>query len=214
MSPTSTIDFSRKSSAEGTLVTLRPVSVADVPVLHAAMADVEVDELTGSVHHHAEAGQQSWSLSDLEEVYSRWADADDRIVWAVVENASGQVVGESVLNDLDLGNWSCGFRIWISGARDKGLGTEATRLTMRHAFEEQGVNRVELEVYDFNPRARRVYEKVGFVHEGVKRQALRFEDEWVDAHIMSILAAEWAKHRGHPVVAAVPRDLRRTATCR
>jgi RimJ/RimL family protein N-acetyltransferase len=60
------------------------------------------------------------------------------------------------------------------------------------------LNRVELEVYDFNPRARHVYEKVGFVLEGVRRQALLFEDAWIDAHDMSILASEWAEHHGHP----------------
>lgn len=196
MASVQTIDFSRRSPVEGELVTLRPVTVADVPLLHAAVADVELARLTGSIHAIAEAGQRKWSVADLEEVYSRWIIADDRIVWVIVENSSGQVVGESVLNDLDPGNRSCGFRIWISGARDKGLGTEATRLTMRHAFEDQGINRVELEVYDFNPRARHVYEKVGFVHEGVKRQALLFEDEWVDEHLMSILASEWAEHRG------------------
>jgi RimJ/RimL family protein N-acetyltransferase len=133
-------------------------------------------------------------MAELEDIYRRWAVAEDRIVWAIVDHDSGEVVGESVLNDLDLGNRSCGFRIWISGARNKGLGTEATRLTMRHAFADQGLNRVELEVYDFNPRARHVYEKVGFVHEGVKRQALRYEGGWIDAHVMSILACEWADH--------------------
>jgi RimJ/RimL family protein N-acetyltransferase len=137
-------------------------------------------------------------MDAFEGIYRRWAVAEDRIVWAIVDNASGDVVGESVLNDLDLGNRSCGFRIWISGARDKGLGTEATRLAMRHAFDDQGLNRVELEVYDFNTRARRVYEKVGFVHEGVKRQALRYEDEWIDAHGMSLLACGWAEHSGYP----------------
>ena len=199
MSLTPAINFSgRKSSEQGDLVTLHPVRPTDVPELHAAMADIEVSRLTGSVHSLAEAGHSTWNLADLEEIYSRWAAADDRIVWVIVEKASGRVVGESVLNDLDPGNRSCSFRIWISGARDKGLGTEATRLTMRHAFEEQGLNRVDLEVYDFNPRARRVYEQVGFIHEGVKRQALRFEDEWIDASIMSILADEWATHRGYP----------------
>jgi RimJ/RimL family protein N-acetyltransferase len=53
-----------------------------------------------------------------------------------------------------------------------------------------GVNRVELEVYDLNPRARHVYGKVGFVHEGTKRQALLWDGEWVDAHIMAILASD------------------------
>ena len=110
-----------------------------------------------------------------------------------------------MLNDLDVANLSCGFRIWISGTRDRGLGTEATRLTVRHAFEEQGLNRVGLEVFDFNQRARRVYEKMGFVLEGTRREALRYNSEWVDAHDMAILAREWRVHRGDPERgAAVP----------
>ena len=73
----------------------------------------------------------------------------------------------------------------------RGLGTEATRLVLRHAFAAEALNRVELEVYAFNPRARHVYEKAGFVHEGTMRQALRFDDGWVDAHLMAVLAADW-----------------------
>jgi RimJ/RimL family protein N-acetyltransferase len=185
------IDFGRKSKIAGTLVTLRPVAVTDVPVLHAAMTDPEVATLTGTVHRRADAGREKWTVAELERIYASWAVAEDRLVWVIVDNATGTVVGESVLNDLDTGNHSCRFRIWISGVRGKGLGTEATRLTLQHAFAEQGLNRVELEVFDFDPRARHVYEKVGFVHEGVKRQALLFDEEWVDAHLMSALASEW-----------------------
>jgi RimJ/RimL family protein N-acetyltransferase len=199
MNSAPTIDFSTKPVLTGRLVTLRPVTVADVPVLHSAMSDAEAAKLTGLVHSLAEVGEERWSKTELEEIYGSWTEASDRIVWAIVDNSSGTVVGESVLNDLDIANRSCGFRIWIAGARDRGLGTEATRLTVQHAFEDQQLNRVELEVYDFNPRARHVYEKVGFVHEGTKRQALRFENDWVDAHDMSILACEWVEHRGHAV---------------
>jgi RimJ/RimL family protein N-acetyltransferase len=98
-------------------------------------------------------------------------------VWVIVERETERVVGEAVLNDLDEGNRSCGFRIWISGASGRGLGTEATRLAVAHGFDDQRLNRIELEVYDFNPRARRVYEKVGFRHEGVRREALAYNGE-------------------------------------
>lgn len=193
-----TLDFTRKPLLAGRLVTLRPVARPDVPALHGAMADPEVSRLTGSVHSSAEVAESLWTVEELEEIYVRWSVAEDRIVWVIVENTSGRIVGESVLNELDSANLSCNFRIWISGARDRGLGTEATRLTLEHAFTDQCLNRVELEVYDFNPRARRVYEKVGFVREGTKRQALLFDGAWVDAHAMAILSSEWDVHRGHP----------------
>lgn len=184
------IEFDRKVSLDGELVTLRPVTVQDVPALHTALADPEVSRLTGAVHSHKDALSEHFSLSELEEIYARWSTAKDRLVWVIVDKSIGDIVGESVLNELDAGNQSCSFRIWISAARGRGLGTEATRLTVQHAFD-RGMNRVELEVYAFNPRARHVYEKVGFIHEGVKRQALFFEDGWIDAHMMSCLAADW-----------------------
>ena len=53
-----------------------------------------------------------------------------------------------------------------------------------------GLHRITLEVYTFNPPARHVYEKVGFVHEGTGREALRFDDGWIDIHRMSILASD------------------------
>lgn len=183
-------DFTRKPVLTGALVTLRPVTADDAPVLARLMEDPEVTRLTGSAHSTAELSAPSpFSIEQLTEIYGRWSTADNRIVWAVIENATGEVVGESVLNELDSGNLSCGFRIWLSGAFGRGLGTEATELTLAHAFAV-GVHRVELEVYAFNPRARRVYEKVGFVHEGTRREALRFDDEWVDCHTMAILSTD------------------------
>lgn len=194
------IDFAKKLTLTGELVTLRPAGGSDAAVLASLLSDPEVLRLTGTVHSSGGPPEPGWTPRQLEEIYDRWSTADDRIVWVITDNSTGAVVGESVLNELDPGNLSCNFRIWISRARDRGLGTEATRLTMRHAFEEQGLNRVELQVFDFNPRARRVYQKVGFVLEGTKRQALLFDGAWVDAHDMAILAQEWNQHHGYPEV--------------
>jgi RimJ/RimL family protein N-acetyltransferase len=55
-----------------------------------------------------------------------------------------------------------------------------------------GLHRVELQVYDFNPRARHVYGKLGFAHEGTMRDALRWDGQWVDCHLMAMLASDWS----------------------
>ncbi|MET1064639.1 MAG: GNAT family protein, partial [Arthrobacter sp.] len=49
---------------------------------------------------------------------------------------------------------------------------------------------IALEVYAFNPRARHVYEKVGFRYEGTGRDALWFDEQWIDVHYMSILETD------------------------
>jgi RimJ/RimL family protein N-acetyltransferase len=191
-------DFTRKATLTGDLVTLRPANGDDAATLADLLQDVEVLRLTGTIHSSAAPPVPAWTPWQLGEIYDRWSVAADRIVWVIIDNSTGDAVGESVLNDLDPDNLSCNFRIWIAGARDRGLGTEATRLTLRHAFDEQGLNRVELQVYDFNPRARHVCAKAGFVLEGTRRQALLFDGAWIDAHDMSVLASEWRQHRGHP----------------
>jgi RimJ/RimL family protein N-acetyltransferase len=53
--------------------------------------------------------------------------------------------------------------------------------------EPAPINRIFLEVFDFNERAAAVYEKVGFVREGVQREALLWAGEFHDAITMSIL---------------------------
>lgn len=139
----------------------------------------------------------------LREWYSSRNEQPDRLDLAVVDRETGACVGEAVLNEWEPESSSCNFRILIGPrGRDRGLGTEATRLLLAHAFETIGLHRVSLEVYAFNPRAQRAYEKVGFVPEGVRRDALRFDDEWVDSVLMSVLASEWWKHRGRPQLPA------------
>jgi len=54
----------------------------------------------------------------------------------------------------------------------KGYGSRRTRTLLQYAFEEAGLHRIELQVFAFNPRAIRVYEKVGFRLEGRASRAL------------------------------------------
>jgi RimJ/RimL family protein N-acetyltransferase len=189
-----TISLADKPTIDGELVLLRPVHPDDVDP--ADVDDPEGDKLTGS--HPRPGGELT--IEQRRNWFATRADYDDRLDLAVVDKATGRCAGEVVLNDLHPDNRPCSFRIYLFGARsrNRGLGTEATRLILRYAFETVGLHRVDLEVYEFNPRARRVYEKVGFVFEGTKRDALLWDGAWVDAHIMSILAAEWAEHRGYP----------------
>jgi RimJ/RimL family protein N-acetyltransferase len=196
-SRTSPPSFADKPTLVGELVLLRPVGVADVPGLLEMLQDEESMRLTGSRHATADPeAAADW--------YASRAEHDDRLDLAVVERATGGYVGEVVLNELDPDNRSCGFRICLVGPRafGRGLGTEATRLILAHAFETAGINRIELEVFDFNPRARRSYEKSGFVHEGTKRQALYWDGAWSDVHTMAIIADDWARLGGEPAMGA------------
>lgn len=194
--------FADKPTLTGERALLRPFVEDDVAAMAEAIADPEVGRLTGSVNSSSVAPDEGFDEERLRQWYGSRADQDDRLDLAIVDRETDECVGEVVLNEWEPENASCNFRILIGPrGRDRGLGTEATRLVLAHAFETIGLHRVSLEVYGFNPRARRSYEKVGFVHEGVRRDALRFDGEWVDSHLMSVLAPEWQQHRGHPSLA-------------
>jgi RimJ/RimL family protein N-acetyltransferase len=104
----------------------------------------------------------------------------------------GEYLGEVVLMDLDAANESIEFRIALAGphAFGRGYGTEAVRLVLDFAFERVGVHRVGLDVADYNPRAQHVYEKCGFVVEGVQREAILWEGKRYDSVLMSVLATD------------------------
>ena len=97
-----------------------------------------------------------------------------------------------MLNESSKDDESCSFRILIGPAgQGRGLGSEATRLIVGYGIEELGLHRIELGVFSFNPRARRAYEKAGFVVEGVRREALLWEGERYDDIVMAVLAPDW-----------------------
>jgi RimJ/RimL family protein N-acetyltransferase len=178
-----TIDMGTKPTLVGERVLLRPVTVDDVPGLLDLLVDPESGRLTGTHATFDEATARQW--------YASRGEQDDRLDLAVVERTTGLYAGEVVLNDLDRDNRSCGFRIGLRpGFTGRGLGSEATRLVVEYAFDTLGLHRIGLEVYAFNPRARRVYEKAGFGYEGTRRDALLWDGAWIDAIEMAILSTD------------------------
>lgn len=73
----------------------------------------------------------------------------------------------------------------------KGYGTDAMRLLLHYGFCEWNVHRMTLSVFEYNPRAIRAYEKLGFQHEGRRRATLHRGGERFDMLYMGVLRREW-----------------------
>jgi RimJ/RimL family protein N-acetyltransferase len=88
---------------------------------------------------------------------------------AIHDRASGQLIGTTGLTDIreDI-QTTCYFRIVIGESRfwNQGYGSEATRLMLAEGFERQGIDAVNLEVFDYNERAIAAYRRVGFEFVG------------------------------------------------
>lgn len=133
------------------------------------------------------------------EVDERWFDAymNDRahaIRCAVVEaERPEQILGLVSLTNIDWVHRSAYFGIMIGREENqgRGLGSFAVKAILNHAFRDMNLNRVELTVLADNQRARRLYEKAGFVQEGCFRQALFKEGSYRDLLFMAVLRKEW-----------------------
>jgi RimJ/RimL family protein N-acetyltransferase len=79
--------------------------------------------------------------------------------------------------------------------RYKGLARIMIGRVLRFGFEELGLNRIMLGVFDFNKPAIKCYKKMGFTLEGTLRESAKVGDSFWNCHMMSILRKEWqAKH--------------------
>jgi RimJ/RimL family protein N-acetyltransferase len=109
----------------------------------------------------------------------------------------GRIIGGIGLDGI---NWTQGeafVGIGLGEREDwgKGYGTDAMRVILRYAFTELNLRRVSLDVFEYNARGVRSYEKAGFVAEGrVRGMILREGRRW-DVIYMGILREEWLEEQ-------------------
>ncbi|GGA21228.1 GNAT family N-acetyltransferase [Paenibacillus physcomitrellae] len=177
----------KKTEIVGDLILLRYAEKGDLADYTAFLEDKEMMVLTGS-----------FSVSFTAEQNAAWLErigqpGKDRVDFMIVPKDSKRLIGEVVLNDIDWDNRSANIRIAIGSAhgRGKGYGQEAMRRMVEYGFRVLGLHRIHLGVYTFNPRAIHVYEKIGFKHEGIERDALYQDGEYHDMIRMAILEHEF-----------------------
>lgn len=74
----------------------------------------------------------------------------------------------------------------IAGYRDKGLGARLMTAAL-DAARRLGLHRVELDVHADNHRAIALYEKIGFLREGVARDAVKIDGRFIDSIRMAMI---------------------------
>ena len=68
----------------------------------------------------------------------------------------------------------------LDGYRGKGYGGEAIEWALGYAFQMAGLHRVGIETFSHNTGAMQLYERLGFVLEGRKREEIWFNGQWED----------------------------------
>jgi len=89
--------------------------------------------------------------------------------------------------------WMIGIDICEDDHLEQSLGTQALRLWMDYLFANSPIHRLGLDTWSFNPRMMRVAEKLGFTPEGLQREVLQWQGEWLDFVHYGMLREEWGK---------------------
>lgn len=161
-------------------LTLRPLTVGDVPALCALAADC-ADEL-----------RLMGSPPDQAAYYRAALDAPEQMPFVV--EVGGELAGSTRYGDirpadsgLEIG-WTWLYPRW----HGSGVNRRMKRLLLAHAFEVLGMERVQLKTDILNVRSQRAIEGLGAVREGVLRRHVRRRDGTMrDTVMYSVIRGDW-----------------------
>jgi RimJ/RimL family protein N-acetyltransferase len=131
-----------------------------------------------------------WYLRDTNEP----GKSDAFIYKAIDEDEDGDTVGHISLGGFSSKNKSARIsRVLVgdSGKRNKGVCQGMVNAVLKIGFEEMGLHRIGLGVYDSNLSAINCYQKCGLVIEGTNRDILWYKNTYWSMIEMSMLEEEW-----------------------
>ncbi len=145
--------------------------------------------------HHMFGADPSTVRPLTQEAAEAWVKTQEHAPFGWIIEVQDRLIGAGRLHSVDHLDQRASVALGIldANALGKGYGTRALHLMVAHAFDVLGLHRVDLRVLDYNARAIRAYEKVGFVVEGRQREAARVGQNWHDDLMMGLLASEYGR---------------------
>ncbi len=132
--------------------------------------------------------RRPWNDDRIEEFYEQSTESDDSVNLVVVhdETPIGEVVCFSMTNTEGT------LAYWLDeAARGDGLATEAVALLVDYCVSTRRLHRLHADVFETNDPSQQLLERLGFTHEGTKREAHFWDGEFHDVYGYGLLASEW-----------------------
>ena len=166
-------------------LTLRPAEVSDAKIYYKWITDRDVIKYITTFKIKTVNHEKQFIKNTLKK--------DDELLFSI-KNENGLLIGNAGLR-LSKNNKKAVLGIMIGEKTqwDKGYGTEAVKMLADFVFNRLKYNRFELDVFTENRRAIKVYKRIGFKKEGIKRESAKSPvmKKYSDLFIMSILKKEW-----------------------
>ena len=176
---------------EGAVIYLTPLSEADVSESYVEWLNDAVvcrDNSHGTIHN-----TRARTLDYVRSVQ----DSETTKAFAIRLKTTGKHVGNVSIQKIDPVNRSAELAILIGEkeAWGQGVGTDAYRLLIDYGFTELNLNRIYSGQTARNKAMIRVCEKVGMTQEGLLRQAMFKNGEYLDVVVHALLRDDYMKGR-------------------
>lgn len=128
-----------------------------------------------------------------QERIEQYMKSKEVIVLIIVEKETNKPVGQTAFFRIDYVSRAAIFYLAIldPACWSKGFGQETTQLMVDYAFKTLNLNRIQLHVCAENMPAIKIYQRVGFIKEGVLRHAMFRNGTYIDFWVMGILRSDW-----------------------
>jgi ribosomal-protein-serine acetyltransferase len=104
----------------------------------------------------------------------------------------GELCGAIGLHVIDQRHRNSSIGYWLDQAYEgRGIMTRACRAMVTEGFREYGLHRIEIRCATGNGRSSAVARRLGFVEEGILREAEWLFDHWVDLRVFRMLEQDW-----------------------
>lgn len=166
-------------------IRLRKMTAEDVAIYNKWSNDEEVIKSTYP-------NLDKYSMDDTQSFYQTISSSTNAKTFIIEEKVNGAIGITSFVN-MDFFNRNAEYIIDIGekACWRRGYGEEAVSLMVNFAFKELNLHRIYLRVFSFNAPAIKLYEKVGFKHEGRMREAVFRDGKWHDVIMMGLLQKEY-----------------------
>jgi len=173
---------------QGERIVLRPPDRGDIDLFLRWFNDPEIWSFLLRDRPLGRAEEEEWFAN----LHKRPED-----VLFVIALKDGPAIGSCGLHKVGLpgARAELGIAIGDKEQWNRGLGGEAMDLLCEYGFQVLNLHRLGLDVYAYNARAIRCYERAGFQIEGRRREARFWNGAWHDVVQMGLLAREWRERR-------------------
>lgn len=169
-------------------IELRPVSIADCAELYAA-----IERNRARLRTWLPWAGLSYDQNDLLAfLQQREIDNAARVSLTTHIRFHGELCGAIGLHAFDLRHRSTSIGYWLDEAYEgRGIMTRACHAIVTEGFREYGLHRIEIRCATGNSRSSAIARRLGFVEEGILREAEWLFDHWVDLRVFSMLEQNW-----------------------